>query len=63
MMNLLTTTLPNLLNILRGLSEQNPRTTAAATVIAGVYLLPDQIKAALMAVANFFANLAGMIPG
>ena len=67
MMNFLSTLLPNLLKFTGSVAEQNPRTTAWATVglgVAGVLgYLPEQIKAALMAVANFFANLAGMIPG
>mgnify|MGYP001617531983 CR=1 FL=1 len=67
MMGFLSSLLPNLLNFTGALSAKNPRTTAWGTIglgVAGVLgYAPDQVRGALMAVANFFANLAGMIPG
>lgn len=67
MMNFLSALLPNLLKFTGSVTEKNPRTTAWATIglgVAGVLgYLPDEIRSVLLAVANFFASLAGMIPG
>ena len=67
MMNFLSALLPGLLKFTGSVAERNPRTTAWGTIglgVAGVLgYAPDQVRGALMAVANFFANLAGMIPG
>lgn len=66
MMNFLAALLPGLLKFTGAVAERNPRATAWATLglgVAGILgYLPEQIRGALMAVANFFASLAGIIP-
>lgn len=66
MMNFLSTLLPNLLRFTGSVAEKNPRTTAWATMGAGILgilgYLPEEIRSVLLAVANFFAALAGVVP-